>query len=519
MEMKMRARSRGQVLVLGCLALFIMALMLMASFGVSNAIHERIRIQSHADAQAFSLATVEARAMNVTAHFNRAIAATLVAQMSLHSWMAIASNDVAMLQAGAYIMFTIAGIETGYGCYPFNFSHCPCVAAALISAFRFLSAHSEWQNTLEGLESTFNDGVKALKEMVDSLHKAQKAVLDGAKVELNGGHVMDKLKQANAPKSEYITALNDMNVGDFACALEGSGFDDSCSGPHKRDKASVADRSKVMSDAANAARPMFDQMGMASAVMSDDNFKGFSDPKVPKDALTDGKWTHFFMTQGRVGSSNYDSQASAGSEAKNVGAGDVGSGVAVVTSFKHVPIMAMPFTGSVYSDSGGGQHDPMGDSHSNFKGVYSEDDPCNNSNCFVNFRATDDAKKDFGQPTVYGGAKQDLRIYQTKNGFGEKPPWELNDARKVKIEIVQGDAAEIDYLARNNGMGYAVSKAKVYFHQLGNWQSPPNLFDAFWRAKLHFFSKTELQSVLDVSGDPNGSKLLNAGAPVEGETK
>ena len=42
-------RARGQVLVLACVTFLTMALMMLASFGVANAIHERIRIQAAAD--------------------------------------------------------------------------------------------------------------------------------------------------------------------------------------------------------------------------------------------------------------------------------------------------------------------------------------------------------------------------------------------------------------------------------------------------------------------------------------
>jgi hypothetical protein len=89
----------------------------------------------------------------------------------------------------------------------------------------------------------------------------------------------------------------------------------------------------------------------------------------------------------------------------------------------------------------------------------------------------------------------------------------------VKFDLVKGDPAEVDYLARNGGKGYAVAKAKVYFHQLGSWTAPPNLFDPFWRAKLHFFSKSELTDAVKQAGDSDGASMLGDGAPAEGETK
>jgi hypothetical protein len=508
------------VLVLGCIALLVMALMLMASFGVSNAIYERIRIQSHADAQAFSLATVEARVMNATAHYNRTIAAVLVAQMSLHSWMSIATNDVDMLNAGMLDMFEVIAFETLLGCYPpAVMAHCPCLIPPARDAIRFIRAKNKWARTLKGEEQTFNDGVKALTAMATALHLTQLVVLGGGLAELAPGGTVMKLQHSNAPRTEYIDALSAMNVGEFACALEGSGFDGLCAGPHQRAASSIAKRSVVMENVANAARPPFDQMSELSSVLSDANFRGLENPTVPKNQLSQGTWTHVFMTTARAGE-GYNSATDNSKQAKNIGAGDTGVHLATVLNYEHTPIVTAPFDGQIYSDSNGGRHNQgHSGSHREFKGVDQEDEPCGNTNCFVNFRADADPAKDFGEPTVYGGATQDLRIFKSKAGFADSPPWELNSNRKVKIELVQGSAAEVDYLARNDGKGYAVSKAKVYFHQLGNWQAPPNLFDPFWRAKLHFFSKRELQGVVAVAGDPNGSALLGAGAPAEGEDR
>jgi hypothetical protein len=509
---RFEARSRGQVMVLGCVALVVLALMLMTSFTVSNAIHEKIRIQSHADAQAYSLAVVEARAFNTTAYYNRAIAAALVAQMSLHSWMSIATHDVAMLSAGAMAMLAIAGIETAMGCYPYNFSHCPCVIQALISAFKFFRAARQWGNTLKGLESQFNKGVKGLREMVDSLYKGQVKALQAARGELMMGQVLQQLKSKNASGSNYVMMLQGMNDDEFKCALEGTDFD-GCS------KSSAATRSKIIQNTANATRPLFDRMGVMSSMVSHQNFRGPMNPDVPKDQLTDGRWMHFFATRARVGEGT-SSGSSSGHQAKNVGAGAMGMGVATIIGFKHVPIMAMPFNGEIFSGQSN-KHSGLifmnghQGQHTEFEEI--PQDPCNDKNCFVNFNADPDPDNDFGQPTVYGGVTQSLRMRTDKSGtnFSEGAPWEINQSGEVAIAMVDSKPAKIKLIPRGDGI--AVSKAKVYFHQLGDWKVSPNFFDPFWRAKLHFFKKQELNDVLTRAGDMNGVMMLNAGGPVEGE--
>jgi hypothetical protein len=62
-----------------------------------------------------------------------------------------------------------------------------------------------------------------------------------------------------------------------------------------------------------------------------------------------------------------------------------------------------------------------------------------------------------------------------------------------------------------------VSKGKAYFHQLGaSWGIRPNMFDPFWRAKLHPFKDgAELKAALKLAGDRNAD--IADALPVEGK--
>lgn len=509
------AQPRGQVIVLGALALLVMALMLMASFSVSNAIHEKIRIQSHADAEAYSVAVFEARAFNVTTHYNRAIAATLVAQLSLHSWMAIATANIAQLEGEMISLAFVAAYETALGCYPYVFTHCPCVAIAVLNSFFVFLELQDWKDKLQDHDDEFNDAVKAFKEMADSLHASQNKVLDRMWNEFDTGTTMlSTLKTKNAAASTYAGNMPKMNRSSFACALEGSTHDDDCEAKD-RPKADTEDRSKVMQNAANAARPSFDTGSMAPAISHENWDMGSGD--VPTDQLWNGSWNLIAETSS-AGVSKEKNKPNSGDVGNDVGA--MANGGNMVRSYLDTPVAPGAFSADIFSDTNGGEHKStfaLNDSdHSEFKGVQLED-PCQESNCFVNFRANTNPDLDFGQPTVYGAVSQSLRKYHLKNGggFADHPGWEINNDGQVKVKLVQGeDPAVINYVPRHEG--YAVAKAKVYFHQLGNWSAPPNFFDPFWRAKLHFFKRAEMSAVLSDIGDEDGTKMLD-GAPVEGE--
>ncbi|HEY0881634.1 MAG TPA: hypothetical protein VGD87_08895, partial [Archangium sp.] len=333
-----------------------------------------------------------------------------------------------------------------------------------------------------------------------------------ARGELMGGTVLIALKSKNASASSYAMAVQGLNDKEFTCALEGTDFDGDCP------KSTAATRSKIIQNTANATRQAFNQFGPASSIMSDQNFNGPAGAKVPKDQLSSGNWTHFFMSSARVGEGTSSGSRSS-AQTKTVGAQAVGG--VLVLGYKHTPVAPGPIFGDIYSGQQNKHSGIPGVSyhqgqHRDFEGMW-QADPCSEKNCFVNFNADKDADNDFGQPTVYGGVTQSLRMRADKSGssFTEGAPWEISSSGEVAITMVDGKPAKIKLIPR--GEGIAVSKAKTYFHQMGNWKVSPNFFDPFWRAKLHFFKKQELTQVLTTAGDMNGVMMLNAGGPVEGE--
>ena len=102
------APQRGQALVLGLFFVFATAAVLLLMFNSGRTVDEKMRLANAADATAWSIATLEARALNYDAYTNRAIVANEVAiaqAISLISWMhyfetavgsAPALNQVAM---------------------------------------------------------------------------------------------------------------------------------------------------------------------------------------------------------------------------------------------------------------------------------------------------------------------------------------------------------------------------------------------------------------------------------------
>ena len=86
---KLKDDQEGQSIVLAALGMLILAIGVLATVNLGHAIHERIQLQNNADATAYSLAALEARAFNFFAFTNRAQVSHYVTAMSLQSWLAI----------------------------------------------------------------------------------------------------------------------------------------------------------------------------------------------------------------------------------------------------------------------------------------------------------------------------------------------------------------------------------------------------------------------------------------------
>lgn len=156
---------RGQTLVLAVVTLLVMALVMLASFNLAHSVHERIRLQVAADTHAYSAAVLQARALNTSAYLNRTIAALLVAELSLHEWMALASHDVAMLDAAWRMFARVTAMEAAL-CNPRNPRHCNDARQAfqIMQAYRRL--HDQYEAELQAKSSAFDAAVAGLSRAI-----------------------------------------------------------------------------------------------------------------------------------------------------------------------------------------------------------------------------------------------------------------------------------------------------------------------------------------------------------------
>ena len=342
--------------------------------------------------------------------------------------------------------------------------------------------------------------------MANSLHDSQKAAHSSARNALRDGQSssLAELTDYNVPgATELNSAVGGMNAEEFDCAVDGM----NCSRASSSNKA----RAQVITEISNASRPSWAANRSLPVIM--DGLPTYYNSDFITELLKDIPQEGTHMIVGHNGTAKVAQTKSnihgpgqvTGNEGKVVVADQHGT---FISQWRHA-FGVGTYEAVVESSENGGSHTPSGahsGQHDQFKGVNTKDlMSCSGSgNCFMKFRASDDASRDWGQPRVYS--------YVTKKFFvgdADKAPWELNDTGS--FALTHGEQGK-GQLRLAPGEGAALSKALVYYHRLGpnGWKEAPGLFNPYWRVKLHPFSADEAADVLSKAGNSDASELAGA---------
>ncbi len=480
MKTHVRKNNRGQVLPLACVSLIFLALMTMLSFNITNVIHEKIRLQNYSDSQAFSMATVEARAFNYLAYSNRASAAAFVTIASLHGYLAVANMAPQLFRAAGVAMIVAMLAELAVCIVSWGSSPCCshiATPAQLIFQY-FTEDANDAEDTLQKWEKPFNDAVKALWGMVANIHLEQDLMLGGAVAQVTTGFDGALTSQAKLA-SKLPIGVGTLNAAALTCSLEGSTLD-SCSA-YK----TVSERSQLYTEIINASTPRWNHN---ITLMGTDYLPFIGD-----------KWSDLTLAMPAF----FGGDHAIADSSCSPGVGDEGQLACGKVPFAMFMGIAedMPGVGGwagseISSDDSGGDHSPDGadDDHDEFKGI----PKCvEDKKCFINFRLDEDDKKTWGQPSVYAYYSSDL---SKRRSADSSTPWLLGGNGKLSIEMGakhNGNAGVLEMKPERTGA--AMSRALVYFHAPGSWPRPPNFFDPFWGAKLHTFDRAGMVKVLTVA--------------------
>ncbi|WIG94835.1 pilus assembly protein [Myxococcus sp. SDU36] len=101
---RMRRDERGQAMVIGAVAMLVLAVSVMASVSIGHGVYEKIKLQDAADAQAYSIAVKEARAYNFLAYTNRAMVVHYSAMLTVMSYVSHAVYLDQTLRSAASVL-------------------------------------------------------------------------------------------------------------------------------------------------------------------------------------------------------------------------------------------------------------------------------------------------------------------------------------------------------------------------------------------------------------------------------
>ena len=533
-----RARESGQALVLGALLLVVVAGTLLATLNLGNAVHERIRLQNAADAQAHGLAVLEARAFNLFAASNRALASAHVSLAAIHAYHSATSFSAALYDGTFWAMQEVVALEVAEACLC-QPGCCNAVAAGLAAetegvAAAYALATKDRPAKIRALERPFRSSVDALEGMIDgqiALQRAMQGFVADA-VAQGGGDALGPLAETNASEARFDDpGAGSLSARSFRRAFErsqlkkaailreiangsrwgggGATFDADCNFIVNRgDLSLTGGLSRLGCEAANIA--------LFTPTMRDINRSiHMCKPTGRIGALYGGSMTTLFAPGSKgtalladKGTSPWELPLAQEGHIRRAGrdtailAGDGDAGWITFQCFTKIAPFPLQMDALVATEPGGiGRHEGPGTEqgvHSGthrWKGLttkFMEFAPVSRPATAQGSLAPGEGID--GQPVTYVVARQDLRLVERDDGsFAREKAWETNEAGELRI-----GSARLGLVPA--GEGFAIGKAMAYYHRPGAWKEGPNFWFPYWRAKLHPLDEREAEQLARPAG-------------------
>jgi hypothetical protein len=511
---KRRLQRRGQTMILGVVALLVLALIVFVTFNVTVAVQQKVKLQNYADAKAFSMAVAEARTLNYFAYTNRAIASAYVGMANVHAYMSEAALLSELQFAGMTIMGVIIGQEISECecCWgmPCCVQHCYHAFEAGINEVGLLIDFftGKMGGIVSELDGPATDTIEALNTHISTISISQTAAR-GSVLALLGSGTMGQLKQQNMMKADTVTN-DDMLVSGFNLNEWNKVF-----------YSTENIKKRIMAETVNASRSDFawNRHGVTPLTLFPPPFIA----DLMQASLWMGPKGNWIITQTPAfgpfagGRTKFDD--SGYSNLLSFIAGDAGNNTdgRALSSFDwatiagtwrdgasgfSLPMAAPVFNTSMTSGQNGNGHSGglLGDIfNSPHNGSHNIDLDMSR---FIEFDI--DGQYPFNQPSVYAAVSTDSRV----NEYGKRGPWEVNKSGKGTVTMKGVGNTDGELVIANNESTKAFSKAMVYYHRVGDWGDYPNLFNPFWRAKLEPITQNEAITVLGTF-DPNASMVVN----------
>jgi hypothetical protein len=496
MRRGIRDDESGQALVLGAVALIVLALAVMTSAQIGRAVHTRIAVQNAADGGAYSLAVAVARSFNFMAWTNRVMIAHYVAMMALASIASTATVLQAAIAIAADVLQTAAGLSCAAG----------VVLIGVEQAARALRqrALGPLDAFLERVDRLTSAKILELARLnLSQVHEAQRAMkaritsaLDAfARAEGLWAPLVEEsvgaANEANPTGRAYQLAMAHLNRTQFLGAFDADGSEripigGTWYGGRRPDGVKAAER--LMAELANGTRagrgkstsetrreldrsrvlgvaggkPSFSHAGSTRLVDPMDERQFTERDSVGRNARNHvfmSYWKHTLFSRGSalVAAEHLHFADADGRADPIVGI----QAAARATDSFHCRYAGFEEVGQPQCPSLARTR-PMRCDREGFRHRWLGITP------YVSFEPSEDSARLFNQPDL-------IALVNVAPERARIPASFLRS--RVKQEGAAVDSA--------SGAGFnGWARAQVYYHRPGFWAEPPNFFNPFWRAKL-----------------------------------
>jgi hypothetical protein len=487
--MKRRTQS-GQALAIGVFLIFLLALMmyLIASFG--RHVQQKIFVQTTADATALSLATMEAESLNYIAFANRAQVAQYVMAMNAQAYVSYLS----WLQATAGAAQVVIPVSA--------------VAKTLHDSIK------------TAIDDVADPGLEAATQAVESANQILwitemiSAEIVQAHLALGGHEFFAAIANANDPQWAKDSFSFKANAYNEAFAVYNqyrwhSAFSPAGGGPgilfplfskgtlqQNQDGDDTQSAERVMTEQVNATRA--DSFLLARGFLP---FGGKLSDLLQAVTSTIKRGQSKLIDQSNVNSifnrSPDDSDLNRGGVmasddewALTLGGFSIHTGGSIWAK--------MDGTSSHCREVGQCDSEGTDTHHKNYKGI----------SPYMTYQAgkPGEVSQDFHQPDVF--------VWLYKNSSDASLP--------NALDFTVGTANEFNTkiggtLGLPAGV-HAIARAQAYYHRLGNWKEPPNLFNPFWRAHLAPVADGLEAASSDSNLSPTLTQVTSALATISSQT-
>ena len=519
------------MLVLGALCVLVVALLMLITLNLGQAVFEKIRLQQLADTAAFSMATQQARLFNFLAYTNRANISGLVAATSAHAYLSLYSAVPGLFLSASRNYHALFLVENAAcvacvaaGSSPGCIRHCGHATRLGASRRRAELRFRQLQQKVPAIDRAFLPVIQALDDHLALIAESQSALIRSVRAQLGADALTRELRDRFAPQASSnplaVAALNESELmkvfepDEEIIQWETTEIGNGTRHATGHNPWFLSDRTSE--DVQRAMNPSL-QLELAQEI---------GRVSFGHSWIAQGHGQARLIRDPRNPIQRIQGQAS-GPDGNTAASFDQPVVLTSAVELCELSGISPPFATPAWAASGpqGGDHFFAGERCDNLSshvfqclsaGAGRKDEP-RASPCFTLFKANPKPGEDFGQPSVYVLVGQDLRRMEG----GGRGPWEITSSGQIRVRLGRIDSHLVTLAdtPTRTGLGLALSKALVYYHlpsRQEGWKEHPNFFNPYWKAKLQpFRASAEATRVLGAAGlDLGLVGLLLAGAPL-----